>query len=803
MSNPRVDARSPERRAAFFSVPLTVMSCAVLVVPAAADSSGCMHPVFPGLRYIYDTGEESVDIAMGDVDGVGGPDLAVANWSSNEVSVLLNQGDGTYGTAVAYDVGTHPIAIVMVDLDGVKGPDLAVANLQSEDISVLLNNGDGTFAASRSYRAGPWFWNLSAADLDGRNGPELIGLIDGNIAVFVNHGDGTFDAPVGYELAPASPATALAVTDLDGMNGPDVALSTTVGLVALMNQGDGTLVQAVASVGLFGLNLQGAADLDGMDGPDLVCGVFESADLVVFLNGGDGTFLPNYINAEFEVRATAIGDLDGFNGSDLAVVDSSNQLHVLLNQGGGEFAPGEAASHFVGYEPSAVEIGDADGIAGLDVVVSTRSSGNAWLFRNRGDGSLTNASSPARVLRVGGGPIALAAGDVDGAAGADLAIVSHHDDLLMMLLNQGEGGFAAPALYDIGPDCRDVAMADLDGVNGLDLAVARYYGGESVGVLLNHGDGTFAEMVDYGTGGAAPYQVVIDDVDGFNGPDLVAICSAGSSNLKVWLNQGDGTFGDPGTYGVGMWPDSIAVGDVDGVNGPDLVVTTTLSCQFFHGRLVCTGTEATSVMFNLGAGSFGPPVSIWAGGGEVTIGDLDGRNGHDIVVSSWHEDWFDGAVRVFLNEGSGSFAGPVEYEGGGNEVVVADFDGADGLDIGAIGSNGFWLLLNCGDGTFAESVSYEAGDAPSDPVVGEFDGVNGPDIAVTNFLGDSIAILLSLCAACTADLDGDGSVGGADLALLLGAWGPCNENCPPDLNGDKAVDAADLGILLGSWGASC
>ncbi len=50
-----------------------------------------------------------------------------------------------------------------------------------------------------------------------------------------------------------------------------------------------------------------------------------------------------------------------------------------------------------------------------------------------------------------------------------------------------------------------------------------------------------------------------------------------------------------------------------------------------------------------------------------------------------------------------------------------------------------------------------------------------------------------------ADLDGDGIVGAADLAILLGSWGSC-EGCPADLDGDGAVGAADLAILLGSWG---
>ena len=54
---------------------------------------------------------------------------------------------------------------------------------------------------------------------------------------------------------------------------------------------------------------------------------------------------------------------------------------------------------------------------------------------------------------------------------------------------------------------------------------------------------------------------------------------------------------------------------------------------------------------------------------------------------------------------------------------------------------------------------------------------------------------------CPADIDGDGTVGGADLSLLLGNWGPCSGNgCAGDLDGNGIVSGADLTLLLGSWG---
>jgi len=69
-----------------------------------------------------------------------------------------------------------------------------------------------------------------------------------------------------------------------------------------------------------------------------------------------------------------------------------------------------------------------------------------------------------------------------------------------------------------------------------------------------------------------------------------------------------------------------------------------------------------------------------------------------------------------------------------------------------------------------------------------------PCTQVANF---SVAVFT---AGCPADLDGDGAVGAADLALVLGAWGNGGKDLPEDLTGDGMVDAADLTTLLSLWG---
>ncbi|UCH10694.1 MAG: VCBS repeat-containing protein, partial [Fidelibacterota bacterium] len=86
-------------------------------------------------------------VTAADLDGDGDSDLAVANYYSANVSVLLNGGLGTFADAVNYSVGNNPHSVAAADLDGDGASDLAVANSDSVNVSVLLNlNGTAEIA---------------------------------------------------------------------------------------------------------------------------------------------------------------------------------------------------------------------------------------------------------------------------------------------------------------------------------------------------------------------------------------------------------------------------------------------------------------------------------------------------------------------------------------------------------------------------------------------------------------------------------------------------------------------------------
>jgi hypothetical protein len=117
----------------------------------------------------------------------------VANYHSDNVSVLLNNGDGIFEQAVNYGAGYYPYSVFAVDLDGDGDNDLAVANRNSYNVSVLLNNGDGTFQTAVNYGAGAEPRSVFAVDLDGDGDNDLAvaNSYSDDISILINLSDST------------------------------------------------------------------------------------------------------------------------------------------------------------------------------------------------------------------------------------------------------------------------------------------------------------------------------------------------------------------------------------------------------------------------------------------------------------------------------------------------------------------------------------------------------------------------------------------------------------------------------------
>jgi hypothetical protein len=182
------------------------------------------------------------------------PDLAVVNDPSGTpvgtVSVLVNHGDGTFRSPVAYPVGPFPAGIALGDFANTGTLDIAVSDFRSNTVSLLMGNGDHTFHLARNISVpGIANDNLVAADFNNDANLDLaaVTLQGGSyrVSVLLGNGDGTFAPPLNTDLGPPSGITGITVADFNNDGNLDLAAVTSflggnLQVSVLLGNGDGT-----------------------------------------------------------------------------------------------------------------------------------------------------------------------------------------------------------------------------------------------------------------------------------------------------------------------------------------------------------------------------------------------------------------------------------------------------------------------------------------------------------------------------------------------------------------------------------
>jgi hypothetical protein len=709
----------------------------------------------------FDAGTQPWSVAVGDFNGDGKQDLAVANVQSNNVSVLLGKGDGTFLPAVNYAAGPYANSVAVGDFNGDGKLDLAVAGVSG--VSVLLGNGDGTFMAAVNYSAGGT--SVAVGDFNGDGKLDLAVAGGSGVRVLLGNGDGTFQAAVNYAAGPY--ASSVAVGDFNGDGIPDLAVAN-LGTYPLFNdssvsillgQGDGTFLPAQSYAAGNNAYSVAVGDFNGDGKQDLAVTNY-GGTVSVLLGNGDGTFQTavNYAagGANYSV---AVGDFNGDGKPDLAVANNTypyytypnGKVSVLLGKGDGTFQP--AVNFATGGQSASVAVGDFNGDGKPDLAVANYGGGVSVLL-GKADGTFQTAPS----FLAGSSPVSVAVGDFNGDGKQDLAVANagtypYTDGTVSVLLGKGDGTFLPALTFPVGSHPTSVAVGDFNGDGILDLAVANQgifpYTDSSVSILLGKGDGTFLPAKSYAAG-AGRRSVAVGDFNGDGKLDLVAagygLEYAGyyipyDQDVRVLLGNGDGTFLPAQSFPAGGVPTSVAVGDFNGDGKQDLAVANAGTWPNFTDGSV-------SVLLGKGDGTFLPAQTFPAGNGaaSVAVGDFNGDGKPDLAVANQGDVYGNGqGVSVLLGKGDGTFQTAVNYAAGGRPscVAVGDFNGDGKQDLAVANVEGtVRVLLGKGDGTFqATNVGYIAGPYANSVAVGDFNGDGKQDLAVAN--GSGVSILLN------------------------------------------------------------
>jgi hypothetical protein len=354
----------------------------------------------------YDAGASPQAIVSADFNNDNIPDLAVANYSSSNVSVLLGNADGTFQPALSSPTGTNPLSVAVGDFneDGIL--DLATVNGDgfAGEVSVLLGNGDndgngtGTFAPPASV------WSSSS--------PTSVAVGDFN-------GDGKLDLGVtavyyyGWWYGYYSYADVLLGTGTGDFSGPNSTW---------LDWGYYTASTAA--------NLDGDVSLTGHPIDDFVAVNPDYGTLSVLLGDSSGYLQSaSYLSAGSYPWSVAADDVNGDSVIDLVAADRfGSDVSVLLGTGGGGFA--QAQSYAVGGEPTSVVIGDFNHDLRTDIATANFASGNLSVLYGRDNDTFSpavNSASP--------GAYALVAGDFNGDGWIDAATANVNTNNVSVLLN--------------------------------------------------------------------------------------------------------------------------------------------------------------------------------------------------------------------------------------------------------------------------------------------------------------------------------------------------------------------------------
>ena len=314
-----------------------------------------------------------------------------------------------------------------------------------------------------------------------------------------------------------------------------------------------------------------------------------------------------------------------------------------------------------------------------------------------------------------------------------------------------------------------------------------------------------------GSASAAVVGAVFDDASATNQGSASVFRRAGSGASAAWTLEAtlvapDAAANDQLGFDVAIEGDAM----VAGANADDVAGAVDKGSAWVFRRLKGSWvTEAQLTAAGGTAGDFlGTSVALGAGAGDLIVcGSIfdapEGqvKRGSATVFRRAGAAWTEGATLVAADSAAGDECGVTVAIGAGGLVLVGGFK----HDVQGVADAGrVWAWSVDAVGGAVPAWSLTAPVVAASDAFGHAIALDAESLAIGAYATDGLAPnqgALALYAfatpPCAADLDGDASVGPADLAMLLSAWG----TAMADLDGDGTTGAPDLAALLGAWGA--
>jgi Bacterial Ig-like domain (group 3)/FG-GAP-like repeat len=373
-----------------------------------------------------------------------------------------------------------------------------------------------------------------------------------------------------------------------------------------------------------------------------------------------------------------------------------------------------------GSTPAAVMEGDLDGDGKPDLVYSDVTGFVATLhvLLNQGKGQFKTGQSIALDSLLAASQLA----DVNGDGRLDLVgALSGISPELGVALGNGDGTFqplitSTLPSYGAKPEnvvIRPLLVADLDG-DGKQDVVFSDLGWPQIWICLGDNAGHFTQTTELNDQNPA-FNIYLGDFNRDGKLDLIGLENE-AARIAVYLANGDGAFAPPVYYGVPGGPESALVRDMDGDGHPDMVTT--------------GGDNVLRVLHGNSDGTFSPtlafPVPVGAKGmfpGLLDIRDYNHDGVLDLALTS-----LDG-VHILIGQGNFTFK-PFQPAPVSGALAIGDLDQDTNTDFVCIAPGGLAILYGNPDGSLRSADAYDVGYVVSAATVADFNGDGSPDVAV-------------------------------------------------------------------------
>jgi len=633
----------------------------VVVGAGGADAIGVLinrkdGSFYPVQGYTTSCGGAS-SIAVGDFNRDAKLDLMVATAYCG-VAFLAGNGDGTFGSSMEFAGGPCPSTIAAGDFNNDGNMDVVVGNednyfcqQQSDEIDVLLGNGDGTFRQPVSYPAGHSPDGVIVGDFnkDGKldiaeaNGSPL--LKSGGVDVFLGRGDGSFQ--LRFTHAVDALALFLVASDFNGDGNLDLAVTCDYGndVSILFGDGKGDFASAenyvtdAAPIGVVACNFGGGKT------SDLAVVNSQGANVSLLVSSPDGTFQgARAYFAGARPDAIAMGDFNNDGFSDVVTSQylsnyfNDSKVFVYLGDGKGDLTKivstdvtgGHNRNNF--QQEVGIAVADFNRDGKLDVALNAPSGfRKVIILFGRGDGSFE--AGPRYDIGNQSFSPAIITADFNDDGIADIASTNCAGNCISVMIGHGDGYFDAPVNYPTGggqfTSVTAITSRDFNNDGTPDLVVVNHSnaGASTISILLGNGDGTFRNPLTY-QDNRGPTTLAAGDLNGDGNQDFVVAYP--ENGAQIYLGKGDGTFQLGQFFAPLGWTHSLAVADFNHDGKLDIAIGNNTDGQLNPNSL--------SIFYGKGDGTVGAVDRYFEGlGPNLAVGNLVTTGGPDVVsVDSAH-----------------------------------------------------------------------------------------------------------------------------------------------------------------------